>query len=66
VLIILYFGRIVNNPDSVMGFDKKAFWCYNYGMVRTAVTGDGRGGCTAYFKLVSANLRVDNPVDKQV
>jgi len=26
-----------------MGFDKKAFWCYNYGMGRTADTGDGRG-----------------------
>jgi len=27
-----------------MGFDKKAFWCYNSGMVRTALTGDGRQG----------------------
>jgi len=55
VLIIAHFGHIVNNPDSVMGFDKKAFWCYNYGMVRTAVTGDGRGGWATVFKLVSAN-----------
>jgi len=44
VLIIAHFGRIVNNHDSVMGFDKKAFWCYNSGMVRTADTGDGRPG----------------------
>jgi len=38
-----------------MGFDKKAFWCYNYGMVRTADTGDGRGEWATVFKLVSAN-----------
>jgi len=55
VCIIQLFGQTVNNPFSVMGFDKKAFWCYNYGMVRTAVTGDGRGGWATVFKLVSAN-----------
>ena len=63
MLIILPFGRIVNNHDSVMGFDKKAFWCYNSGMVRTAVTGDGRGGWALFLKLVSANLPVDKRVD---
>jgi len=46
-----------------MGFDKKAFWCYNSGMVRTADTGDGRGGWALFLKLVSANLPVDNCVD---
>jgi len=47
-----------------MGFDSLGFWCYNYGMVRTALTGDGRGGWATDLKLVGANRPVDNPVNK--
>ena len=36
---------------------------YNSGMVRTASTGDGRGGRAAFLKLVGANLPVDKAVD---
>jgi len=44
VFIITQFGLAVKNPTGLMGFDSRGFWSYNSGMVRTALTGDGRQG----------------------